>query len=138
MAKRHEQVLKELRDLYEPLSEYYGKELNQVETLIRQYEQSKDPEWKSFREHPVTKKIFKHSAGVYRRSKMQLANDDGTLSKEDRIRLYVSTLWALYYIRFVGQDPLKVQEDVEREIDKMALSAGLDLPDDELSTEGGE
>ena len=127
MSTKHDNLLKELRELYEPFSDFFGGELTRVEGLITRYEKSKDPVFQSFREHPVTRKYFKHCARVYSNSKMQLANDDGTLSKEDRIRLHVSSLWALAWIKYVGGDPAKMQEEIEAEIERIAVSAGIDM-----------
>lgn len=136
MANKHERMLAELEELYTPYSDFFGSELTRIEGLIKEYEKSKDPVFASFREHPMTIKFFKHAAGIYRQSKMQLANDDGSLSKEDRIRLHVSSLWALAWIKFVGGDPVKMQQEIENEIERVATSAGIELH--ELSTQAGE
>lgn len=127
MAKKHEKILDELREMYDPYSDFFGAELSKLEALTEQYEKSKDPVFQSFREHPITRKYFQHAARVYRQSKMQLANDDGTLKQEERIRLYVSSLWALAWIKYVGGDPAKVQQEIEGEIERAATEAGLDL-----------
>lgn len=124
MSKASDQ-LQRLRAEYEPYADWVGAELGQIEALETALEKSKDPAWIAFRENPVTQKLMKHCLTVYSSCKSTLANDDGKLTQEERMRLHVSSLWAVWFLKSVGGDPNKARQDVEAQIQSFAESAGV-------------
>lgn len=118
--------LQKLRDAYEPYEAWVGAELGKIEALQNALEKSRDPALKAFRENPVTQDLFKSAYKSYRSSKSILANDDGRLSQEERAKLHIGTLWASWYMRALGGDPKKVQQEVEKEIQSFAEAAGVE------------
>lgn len=121
----HEDVLEKIRAEYEPYSEFSVSELQKVDSLREQWEKTKDPEWIAFRENPKTQALFRHAAAVYRNVKFQLANDDGKMSQDERMRLHVSSLWAAWFMRALGGRPEAVQKQIEEEIVRFAEAAGI-------------
>jgi hypothetical protein len=131
MTTKYEEYLDKLMKAYEPYADFAGSEIEKIDTLSKRLAEMKDPEWISFREHPIAIRLYKHAANVYKASCMAMQNDDGSLSKEDRIKLHMSKLWAMWYIRSLGGDPKKIKNEVEKEIERFAESAGIK----DLSTE---
>lgn len=125
MSTKSEEYLDKLMKAYEPYADFAGAELEKIDILSQKLEEMKDPEWMSFREHPTTMRLYKHAVGVYRASCMTLQNDDGSLEKEDRIKLHISKLWSLWYVRALGGNPRKIREEVEKEIERFAEAAGV-------------
>lgn len=122
---RASEQLKRLRKEYEPYADWVGTELGQIEAFEVALEKTQDPAWVAFRENPITQKLVKHCQSVYSSCKSTMANDDGRLSQEERMRMHVSSLWALWMLKSVGGDPKKVQQDVEAQIQAFAESAGI-------------
>lgn len=124
MSKASEQLQK-LKDAYEPYDAWVGAELGKIEALERELEQAKDPVFIAFRENPITRKLFDSAYKSYRSSRSVLANDDGKLSSEERMKLHIGTLWAMWYMRALGGDPKKAQQKVEAEIQSFVDFAEL-------------
>jgi hypothetical protein len=120
-----DKVLDALRESYEPYAELAISELAHVDSLRKTWEQTSDPEWLAFRENPKTQELFKAAARTYQSLYKQLANDDGTLSQVERKAMDVGKKWALFYVRALGGDPLKIRREVEKEIHKFADNAGI-------------
>jgi hypothetical protein len=127
MSERHEHILDRLQAEYEPFSSVAGAELAQIDALREEMEKGKDPLYTSFRSHPLVIKLFKSAASTYKQAKMQMANDTGSLSQEERIRLHISTLWAQWYMQALGGDPQMIKEQTERDIENFARGAGIDI-----------
>lgn len=121
----HQEILEKIRKEYEPYSEFAVSELQKVDKLREDWEKTKDLEWIAFRDNPKTHALVKHCASVYRNTKMQLANDDGKMTQDERMRLHISSLWALWFIRSLGGRPQDVQREVEAEITRFAEVAGI-------------
>lgn len=123
----HLDVLKQIEDEYAPYSEYAVSELKKVEALRADWERTKDPEWLAFRENPKTQKLFQHCANMYRQVKLQMANDDGSMTQDMRIRLHISSLWSAWFMQTLGGSPESVKKQVEQEIVRFAEVAGVKL-----------
>lgn len=129
---KHDEYLEKLTKMYEALPEFYGSELKMIDTLASKLEETRDPEWLSFREHPTAIRLYENAVKIYRTSCMQMINDEGEMSKDDRIKLHISKQWALWYIRALGGNPRKIKEEVEKEIEKFAESSGISLSTDRV------
>lgn len=125
MSERHERYLEELRAAYEPIRDFAGAEIAQIDALAEQWEATRDPAWGAFRENPVTRRLLSAARATFRASKMALANDDGTMAQVERLRLHTSAMWAQWYVRALGGDPKAERERVEREIESFAEGAGV-------------
>lgn len=120
-------VLDELKKSYEPYAELAVSELQKVESLRSTWEQTKDPEWTAFRENPKTVTLFKAAVNTYRSLHKQMANDDGSLSQLERAKMDIGKKWAMFYIKALGGDPVKVRKETEREIQDFAKAAGIEM-----------
>lgn len=118
-------ILDRIRAEYEPYAEVAISELKTADKLREEWERSQDPEWIAFRENPKTIALYKHASNVYKNVRLSLANDDGTMKQEERMKLHISSLWASWFMRSLGGDPAKVRKEVEREILKFAEAAGV-------------
>lgn len=120
-------ILEKIRSEYDGYEEFSVSELQKVDRLREAWENSKDPEWVAFRENPKTQALYRHCVNVYRGAKITLANDDGKMPSDDRMRLHISTLWAMWFMRSLGGKPEDVQKEVEQEILRFAQAAGVQL-----------
>lgn len=119
------EILEKIREEYSPYAEFAISELEKVDALRKEWERTKDPEWAAFRDNPKTQALFKHAANIYRNVKMQLANDDGQMKQEERMKLHISGLWARWFIQALGGRPEDMQKQVEEEITRFADVAGI-------------
>lgn len=119
-------VIDRIKKQYEPYEEFAVSELQKADQLREDWEKAKDPEWLAFRENPKTKALYRHAANVYKTGKIQLANDDGTMPQEQRLKLHISGLWAQWFMRALGGTPEQVRKDVEEEITRFAKAAGVE------------
>ena len=122
---KSKEYLDELSKIYSQYPEIAGAELEKIDILTRRMDELKDPEWIAFRENEVTLRLYRHSVAVYKASCRAMQSDDGSLSREDRIKLHMSRLWAIWFIKSLGGDPKKIKDEVEREIERFAESAGI-------------
>ena len=122
-----DKILDELIKSYEPYAELAVSEMKHVDNLRKTWEQTKDPEWLSFRDNPKTQDLFKAAARTYQALYKQMADDDGKLTQEERGKMSVGKQWALFYIRALGGDPAKIRREVEKEIQKFAKGAGIQI-----------
>lgn len=124
---KHLDILEKIKEEYAPYEEFAVSELQKVDQLRNDWEKAKDPEWLAFRENPKTQALFKHCANVYKSGRLQLANDDGSLTQEQRMKLHISGLWAQWFMKSLGGSPETVRKSVEEEITRFAQAAGIVL-----------
>ncbi len=122
-----EQVLDEIRKTYEPYAEIAVSEIQRVDTLRKEWEKTKDPEWLAFRDNPKTQELFKTAVNTYKALYKQAANDDGSLTQMDRKAIDVGKKWALWFIRSLGGNPAKIRRQVESEVLKFANDMGIKI-----------
>lgn len=120
-----DKIIEALKESYKPYEDIAVAELSHIEDLRKTWEQTKDPEWTAFRENPKTKELFKTAARTYQSLYKQMANDDGQLTQVERKAMDVGKKWAMFYIRALGGDPVKVRREIEKEITKFAEGAGI-------------
>lgn len=120
-------TLEKIRQEYAPYDEIAVSELQKVDQLRKEWEDAKDPAWIAFRENPKTQALFKHAATIYKNGRLQLSNDDGTMDRDQRMKLYISGLWAKWFMQALGGSPESVQKSVEEEITRFAHAAGVDI-----------
>lgn len=122
---KSETYLEKLREAYEAYPEIAGSELAKIDSLADEMSRLKDPVWKAFKDNPITQRLFKQAVNTYRSCKMNLANDDGSLPSQERAKLHMSSLWALWYIKALGGDPELLRQNIEAEIERFAMGAGI-------------
>lgn len=125
MSAKIPTYLEELRKAYQPYADFAGAELAKIESLAEQWEQTQDPVWLAFRDNPITKRLLKNALGTYKASKRTLANDDGKLEKDERLKLHLSAMWAAWYMKALGGNPEVIKEQVEAEIETFAGAMGI-------------
>lgn len=122
-----EKIIEALKESYEPYADIAVSELKRIDSLREKWEQTKDPEWLAFRENPKTQALFKSAVNTYKALYKQMANDDGSLSQLDRAKMDVGKKWAIWFVRSLGGDPVKIRRQVEAEIKSFADSAGIEV-----------
>lgn len=122
-----DEILQALRKSYEPYEEIAVSEIAKVDNLRATWEKTKDPEWLAFRDNPKTQQLFRASVNSYKSLYKQMANDDGTLTAMERKAMDVGKKWALWWIRALGGDPVKVKREIEKEISKFAVDIGIEI-----------
>lgn len=119
------ELIEQIKAEYSPYAEVAVSELQKADILREEWEKSSDPEWLAFRNNPKTIALYKHAANVYRSVRMALANDDGSLKQEERLKMHISVLWSTWFMRSLGGDPTKVKKEVENQIIAFAEAAGV-------------
>lgn len=122
-----DKILDELQKSYEPYAELAISEIAHVDQLRKTWEQTKDPEWLAFRDNPKTQELFRAAARTYQTLYKHMAEDDGSLTQIERAKMKVGKDWALFYVRALGGDPSKIRKEVEKEINKFAQGAGIEV-----------